>query len=90
MMRRRERLYLSPFKIVVLKSAAIKHDIQSNFRLYSLFNQELISMAEWSMGYQTDLQYTFGYFRMNNPLYARYLFTSQGLAFPRMGGGWHV
>lgn len=43
-------------------------------------------MAEWSMGYQTDLQYTFGYFRMNNPLYARYLFTSQGLAFPRMGG----
>ena len=44
-------------------------------------------MAEWSMGYQTDLQYTFGYFRMNNPLYARYLFTSQGLAFPRMGGG---
>lgn len=44
-------------------------------------------MADWSMGYQTDLQYTYGYFRMNNPLYAKYLFTSQGYAFPDMSGG---
>lgn len=43
-------------------------------------------MADWSMGYQTDLQYTYGYFRMNNPRYAHYLFTSQGYAFPGQGG----
>lgn len=43
-------------------------------------------MSDWSMGYQTDLQYTYGYFRMNNPRYAHYLFTSQGYAFPGQGG----
>lgn len=44
-------------------------------------------MSDWSMGYQTDLQYTFGYYREINPLYARYLLTTQGFDTPDFNQG---
>lgn len=44
-------------------------------------------MSDWSMGYQTDLQYTFGYYREINPLYARYLLTTQGFDTPDFSQG---
>lgn len=34
------------------------------------------------MGYHTDLLYTYGYYREINPLYAKFIFNTSGLAFP--------
>lgn len=44
-------------------------------------------MASWDMGYNSDSLYTYNYFRELNPLYAKFIFTSQGLDFPEMQDG---
>ena len=44
--------------------------------------------SSWNMGYQTDLLYTYGYYKELNPLYAKAVFTFAGLAFPDMKAGY--
>ena len=41
-------------------------------------------MSSWDNGYNTDLLYTAGYYREINPLYAKFIFAYQGLAFPEV------
>ena len=44
-------------------------------------------MSDWSMGYRTDVLYTYGYYRELNPLFAKFVLTSQGYACPDFGPG---
>ena len=46
-----------------------------------------ISMSDWSMGYRTDVLYTYGYYRELNPLFVKTLLLSQGYACPDFGKG---
>lgn len=39
-------------------------------------------MPSWDMGYKSEELYTYGYFREINPLYAKFIFTASGIAFP--------
>ena len=41
-------------------------------------------MSSWDNGYNTDLLYTADYYIETNPLYAKFIFTYQGLAFPEV------
>lgn len=43
--------------------------------------------SSWNMGYNTDLQYTFGYFRELSPLYGRFIFLHNGIEYPNMKNG---
>ena len=45
-------------------------------------------MSSWSMGYQADHLYTYGYYGEMNPLKAKFLFNHSGLAFPDMSSGY--
>lgn len=42
-------------------------------------------MDDWTAGYVTDTEYTFGHYAELNPLRASLAFLSRGLAFPRVG-----
>lgn len=44
-------------------------------------------MSDWSMGYRTDVLYTYGYYRELNPLFVKTLLLSQGYACPDFGKG---
>ncbi len=44
-------------------------------------------MSDWSMGYRTDVLYTYGYYRELNPLFVKFVLTSQGYACPDFGPG---
>ena len=44
-------------------------------------------MSDWSMGYRTDVLYTYGYYHELNPLFAKFVLTSQGYACPDFGPG---
>ena len=44
-------------------------------------------MSDWSMGYRTDVLYTYGYYRELNPLFVKFMLTSQGYACPDFGPG---
>lgn len=44
-------------------------------------------MSDWSMGYRTDVLYTYGYYRELNPLFVKFVLTSQGYACPDFGSG---
>lgn len=46
-----------------------------------------MSSSSWSNGYKTDLLYTYGYYRELNPVYLKYLLTTQGYAFPDLQNG---
>lgn len=41
-----------------------------------------MSSSQWSNGYNTDLLYTYGYYRELSPLYLKYLLTTQGYGSP--------
>lgn len=45
-------------------------------------------MPSWSMGYQSDHLYTYGYYQEMNPLRAKFLFNCSGLAFPDVSSGY--
>lgn len=45
-------------------------------------------MSSWNMGYHTDHLYTYGYYRENNPLYAKFVLTTSGFSCPDMSKGY--
>jgi len=41
-------------------------------------------LSNWTSGYVSDIDYTYGYYRELNPFYAKHTFLSQGIVFPEV------
>jgi len=51
---------------------------------FGVFSLDFENMNDWTSGYVSDIDYTYGYYKELNPLNAKLSFTNAGLKFPKV------